>query len=97
MQNNKLTKAEYEKLKPYEKHILAAYKQSFVHVSGDEFNKIAEIYKEVFGEGLTKSQMGCNTCRLNALRKLGELYDKYGKDKKTSKPRKQKLEKEDEA
>lgn len=90
MQNNKLTKAEYEKLKPYEKHILAAYKQSFVHVSGDEFDKIAEIYKEVFGEGLTKSQMGCNTCRLNALRKLGAAYDGY--NKKEKKPRKQKLE-----
>lgn len=97
MKTINLTKEQYEKLKPYEKHILAAYRQSFVHMPGDEFTKVAEIYAEVFKEALTKSQMGCNTCRLNALRKLGELYDKYGKEKKTSKPRKQKLEKEDEA
>lgn len=91
----KLTKEQYEKLKPYEKHILSAYRHSFVHVPGDEFNKVAEIYADVFKESLTKSQMGCNTCRLNALRKLGELYDKYGKEKKASKPRKQKLEKDE--
>lgn len=94
MKTINLTKEQYEKLKPYEKNILAAYKHSFVHMPGDEFTKVAEIYAEVFKETLTKSQMGCNTCRLNALRKLGELYDKYGKEKKTSKPRKQKLEKD---
>lgn len=95
MKTINLTKEQYEKLKPYEKNILAAYKHSFVHMPGDEFTKVAEIYTDVFKETLTKSQMGCNTCRLNALRKLGELYDKYGKEKKTSKPRKQKLEKAD--
>lgn len=94
MKTINLTKEQYEKLKPYEKNILAAYKHSFVHMPGDEFTKVAEIYAEVFKETLTKSQMGCNTCRLNALRKLGELYDKYGKEKKTNKPRKQKLEKD---
>jgi hypothetical protein len=36
--------------------------------------------------------MRCNTCRLNALRKLGEVYTKYGQKKQ--KPRKQKLEKD---
>lgn len=90
MTPNKLTKEQYEALKPYEKNILAAYKHSFVHMPGDEFTKVAEIYAEVFKETLTKSQMGCNTCRLNALRKLGELYDGY--NKKEKKPRKQKLE-----
>ena len=77
----KLTKELYEELKPYEKDITNAYKNSFVHVSGDIFAKIHEIYKKVFGEGLTKSQMGCNSCRLNALRKLGELYVTYNKEK----------------
>ena len=95
MKVTNLTKEQYEALKPYEKNILAAYRQSFVHMPGDEFTKVAEIYANVFKEALTKSQMGCNTCRLNALRKLGELYDKYGKEKKASKPRKQKLEKDE--
>lgn len=93
--DKKLTKEQYEKLKPYEKNILNAYRNAFVHVSGSDFNLIHEIYKEVFGESLTKAQMTCNTCRLNALRKLGELYDIYGKEKKQVKKRKQKLEKDE--
>ena len=92
--DKKLTKEQYEKLKPYEKNILNAYRNAFVHLSGSDFNIIHEIYKEIFGP-LTKSQMTCNTCRLNALRKLGELYDKYGKEKKQPKKRKQKLEKDE--
>lgn len=88
-----LTKEQYEALKPYEKQVLAAYRQNFVHMSSEDFGKVAEIYKDVFKEGLNPSQMRCNTCRLNALRKLGELYDKYGK--KQQKPRKQKLEKDE--
>ena len=83
----KLTKEQYEMLKPWEKDITSAYRNSFVHVSGNDFNKIHEIYKVIFGESLTKSQMGCNTCRLNALRKLGELYTGYTKEKKDKSPR----------
>lgn len=86
-----LTKEQYEKLKPYEKQLIAAYKQSFVHMGNEDFNKVAAIYAEVFTP-LNPGQMRCNTCRLNALRKLGEVVDKYGKEKKQSKPRKQKLE-----
>lgn len=81
----KLTEEQYKKLEPFKDHIMGAYKNSFVHVPGSEFNKIAELYEEIFKETLTKSQRGCNTCRLNALRKLGELYDKYGKEQKEKK------------
>lgn len=77
MINKKLTKEQYESLKPYEKNLVNAYKHSFVHMPGEEFEKVAAIYTQVFGESLTKSQMGCNSCRLNALRKLGELYSNY--------------------
>lgn len=81
----KLTQEQYEALKPYEKHLISAYKNNFVHVPGTEFEQIAKIYGQVFTP-LTKSQMGCNTCRLNSLRKLGELYTKYGEtEKKQSK------------
>lgn len=79
---NALTKELYEKLKPYEKEIKAAYKNSFVHMSGSEFLKVADIYAEINGYPLTKSQMNCNTCRLNTLRKLGELYCNYTEKKK---------------
>lgn len=90
----KLTKTQYEKLKPWEKEITNAYKNAFVHMAGSEFNKIALLYAEITGKELTKSQMGCNTCRLNALRKLGELYVNYNKEK-TNKGRKPKLDVEE--
>lgn len=72
-----LTKENYEKLKPYERHLVSAYKNSFVHMSGSDFQVVAGIYKDVYGESLTRSQMNCNSCRLSTLRKLGELYSKY--------------------
>lgn len=87
MNTKKLTKEQYEKLLPYEKHIISAYKNSFVHMAGSDFIKVADIYKEIYGAGLTRSQMGCNTCRLNALRQLGELYDAYKKSQEETKPK----------
>lgn len=77
-----LTKVQYEALKPYEKNILNAYNNSFVHMLASDFSKVAELYADITGEPLTKSQMGCNTCRLNALRKLGEAYSRYGEKEK---------------
>lgn len=73
----RLTKEQYEKLQPYETNIKNAVKNSFVHMAATDFNKVADIYAEVFGVQLTKSQRGCNTCRLNALKKLGEVYNEY--------------------
>lgn len=93
----KLTKEEYERLKPYEKELRSAVKNSFLHMSGSDFMKVAEIYKDVIGKELTKSQKGCNTCRLNALKLLGGLYLAYTselkeEEKKEKKPRQKKLE-----
>lgn len=93
-----MTKEQFEKLKPYEETIMNAFKRSFVHMPGSEFLKVAEIYAEIFGTPLTKSQMSCNTCRLNALRKLGELYSTYTESqaqkmkKETKRGRPKKLE-----
>lgn len=94
MEVTKLTKEQYEKLIPWEKDILAAYKNSFLHMTGSDFLKVAEIYKEIMGTALTKSQMGCNTCRLNALRKLGELYSNFKEEPAKKKGRPKKLNKE---
>ena len=88
-----LTKEQYKSLEPWEKEITNAYKNNFVHMSAENFKIVAELYKEIFVEQLTPSQMRCNTCRLNALRKLGEAYTRYGQ--KAQKPRKQKLEKDE--
>lgn len=92
MEKMKLTPGQYEALKPYEKNLLAAYKNSFVHMAGSDFEVVAKIYAEVFGGPLTKSQMACNTCRLNALRKLGELYAAQGEKKESKRGRPKKLD-----
>lgn len=95
--DKKLTKAQYEALKPYEKDIKSAYKNSFLRMIGSDFLKVAEIYADIFGQELTKSQKNCNTCRLNALKKLGELYINYETEpKKEAKPRRKKLEPKEE-
>lgn len=93
----RLTKEQYEKLQPFETNIKNAVKNSFVHMSGNDFNTVADIYAEIFGVQLTKSQRGCNTCRLNTLKKLGELYNEYTqksdeKEKKVVKTRAKKIE-----
>lgn len=81
----RLTKEQYESLKPYAKHIISAYKNSFLHMSGTDFLKVAELYNDIFGETISKAKMSCNTCRLNALRKLGELYVAYEAKEKAQK------------
>lgn len=89
---NKLTKEQYEKLTPYAQSLKSAYKSSFVRITNTEFANVAEIYAEIF-EPLRKGQMGCNTCRLNALRKLGELYYTYVPEDKEEKPEENKKKK----
>ena len=78
-----MTQEQFERLKEYEKEIMNAYKNNYVHMPGTRFNEVAKLYAEITGTELTKRQMGCNTCRLNALRKLGELYSNYTEPKKT--------------
>lgn len=100
MADIKLTKEQYEALTPWKDALRSAYKNSFVRVSGSDFNKIAEIYNKIF-QPLRKGQMGCNTCRLNALKKLGELYANYTEEsqeeKKEKKERTKKLAKNENA
>lgn len=81
----KLTKEQYERLTPYKQQLRSAYKNSFLHMSGTDFNKVAEIYNEVYDKPLTRSQMNCNTCRLNSLKKLGQLYEEYTEQTETEK------------
>ena len=101
----KLTKEQYEKLTPFRDQLKTAYKSSFIRITTTEFQKVADIYAEVFGTPLRKGQMGCNTCRLNTMRKLGELYYSYVPEEKeeeteakapTKKGRPKKLVKEEE-
>ena len=77
----KLTEEQYEKLKPYEKDLRNAYKNSFVHMGGADFNVVADIYDQVADKPLSKSQRSCNACRLRALKQLGEAYENHEKGK----------------
>ena len=76
-----MTQEQFEKCIPWEQTFRWALNSNFVHLSNGEFNQIAAIYKEVFGEGLTASQMTCNTCRLKSLKRLGEEYFKIQQEK----------------
>ena len=71
-----ITKEIYTKLKDQEKVLKNAVNMDFVHLSAEEFKMFAEIYTEVFGVSLTRSQMNCNSCRLKALKDLGKEYFK---------------------
>lgn len=72
-----MTQESYEKLIEYDKVLTNAVRCDFIHLSSLEFCKIAVIYKEVFGEELTPRQKNCNTCRLNAIKKIGAEYFAY--------------------
>lgn len=69
-----MTQEQYDKCSAWEKELRWAVRSSFVHMTNADFAKLAAIYKEVYGEGLTPSQMTCNTCRLRALQRLGGDY-----------------------
>lgn len=69
-----MTKELLEKCKPYEMQFKWAIRSNFIHMTHKDFSVIASLYKEAYGTALTKNQMTCNTCRLNALKKLGEDY-----------------------
>lgn len=57
----------------YESVLGRAVKKNFLHISNSEFGEIAEVYDEVFTP-LTKRERNCNSCRLKAIKKLGEKY-----------------------
>lgn len=71
-----MTKEQFEKLQAFEQQLLWAIKSNFIHMSSGEFNTIAGIYADVYKVPLTRAQSSCNTCRLKALKQLGEDYFK---------------------
>lgn len=75
-----------EKLSKWEEVFNNAIKLNFIHLSPSEFGEIANFYKAVFGKTLTKSQMGCNSCRLRSLKELATEYFS-NKEKENNKPK----------
>lgn len=68
-----MTREQVEQCRKFEQAFRWA-KNNFVHMSLTEFNEVARLYKDILGVGMTKSQMNCGTCRLNALKALGGDY-----------------------
>lgn len=81
-----IDKENMEKLSKWETVFNNAIKLNFIHLSASEFGEIANLYKAVFGKTLTKSQMGCNSCRLRALKELATEYF-LNKEKENNKPK----------
>ena len=69
-----MTREQYDKLQQYEQELRYAVRMNFMSLSNGKFGEIMTIYKEMYGEMLNKSQMGCSTCRLNALKRIGNDY-----------------------
>lgn len=71
----------HEKLSKYESILKGAVQSGYARVMDGEMKDIAEIYKEHYGVGLTKSQMGCSHCKLKALQRIGTDYFNYKEEK----------------
>lgn len=69
-----MTNEQIVKCSQFDKEFKWATRSNFVHMSNREFSVIAALYKDVFGEALSKTQMTCNTCRLNAIKRLASAY-----------------------
>ena len=102
-----MTRDDYERLKKWENNFHLAIKANFVRMSQREFGEFAAEYNKLVEPPLTQSQMGCNTCRLNALKRIGEEWFKWDaavkkqeeekknnndQPKKTGRPKKIKME-----
>lgn len=80
-----MTKNIHEQLSKYESILKSAVYSSYARVMDGEMKEIADIYKEHYGVGLTKSQMSCGHCKLKALQRLGIDYFAYVAPKKKKK------------
>ena len=83
-----------EKLSKWETVFNNAIKLNFIHLSASEFGVIANLYKAVFGKTLTKSQMGCNSCRLRSLKELAREYFKEKERQEKERLDRERLERE---
>lgn len=69
-----MTKEQYERLQKFEAELRYAVRMNFMSMTNGKFAELVMIYKDLYGQELNKRQMGCSTCRLNALKRLGKDY-----------------------
>lgn len=72
-----MTKEQYERLQKFEAELRYAVRMNFMSMTNGKFAELVMIYKDVYGQELNKRQIGCSTCRLNALKRLGKDYFAY--------------------
>lgn len=72
-----MTKIQHSTLEPLEHILSTAYKSDYARVSPSEWRVLSDVYKELFGVALTKSQENCSTCRLNAIKRIAREYYSY--------------------
>lgn len=72
-----MTKIQHSALEPLEHILGTAYKSDYARVSPSEWKIISDVYRELFGVALTKSQENCSTCRLNAIKRIAKEYFNY--------------------
>lgn len=72
-----MTKEQYERLQKFEAELRYAVRMNFMSMTNGKFAELVMIYKDLYGQELNKRQMGCSTCRLNALKRIGKDYFAY--------------------
>ena len=90
---NIIDKDTLSSLAKFETSFRYAIKSNFVSIKTSEFGEFVTLYNQFFPP-LKQSQMSCNTCRLNAMKKLGELYfqNKEYYEEKEKEPVEEKVE-----
>lgn len=68
-----LDKETMEELAGFEQAFRYAINSNFISMKSSDFQRFANIYARIFG-ALSPQRMSCNTCRLAALKKLGQVY-----------------------
>lgn len=69
-----MTKEQVERLQKYEQELNWALHQNFMSMTNSKFNEIMSVYNEIYETPLSRSQMNCSTCRLNAVKRLAKEY-----------------------
>ena len=69
-----MTKEQIERASKFETAFRYAMHSNFFSLNSGEFGEIAALYQEMFKTSLTRSQQNCSSCRLNAMKRIGEQY-----------------------
>lgn len=77
-----MTKEIHERLSAYESILSSAVKSNYARITEGEMKDIADIYKEHYGVSLTRSQLSCSHCKLQAVKRLAGDYNAYVEPKK---------------